>query len=147
MFKRLILLNFSSTFRFWSPFHHLRLGNCKNDSIPSVQNLGPQEQNLRFIHLIGIPTGLFSRFHQDLPFKVQMNSHKCVLKLHWVISLICYSRSVLTNLRLTIPVRCLPFPPTVPTYRSHLPFPPTILTKNSQLPFLTTYLPFFISLL
>ena len=77
-----ILLNFSSTFRFWSPFCHLRLENCKNDSIPSVQNLGPQEQNLRFIHLIGILAGLFSRFHQGLPFKVQMNSHKCVLKLH-----------------------------------------------------------------
>ena len=129
-----ILLNFSSTFRFWSPFRHLRLGNCKNDSIPSVKNLGPQDQNLRFIHLIGIPSGLFFRLHQDFPFKVQMNSHKCVLKLHWVISSICYSRLVPTSLQLTIPVQCLPFPPTV-------------LTKNSQLPFSTTYLQFFMSLL
>ena len=69
-------------------------------STSSVQNLSSQDQNLRFIHLVWIPLGLFSRLHQGFPFKVQMNSHKCVLnlKLHWVTSSIYHSCSVPTIL-------------------------------------------------
>ena len=46
--------------------------------------------------MIWIPSGLFSKLHQGFPFKVQMNSQKCVLnlKLHWVTSSTYCSRSV-----------------------------------------------------
>ena len=46
-----------------------------------TQNLSSHDQDLRFIHLVWIPLGLFSRLHRGFPFKVQMNSHKCVLNL------------------------------------------------------------------
>ena len=36
---------------------------------------------LRFIHLVQIPSRLFSKLHQGFPFKIQMNSHKCILNL------------------------------------------------------------------
>ena len=104
-------------------------------STSSVQNLSSQDQNLRFIHLVWIPLGLFSRLHQGFPFKVQTNSHKCVLdlKLHWITSSTYHSCSVRTSLQPTIPIRCLLFSS-------------TIFTKNSQPPFSTTHLLFFISL-
>ena len=61
-----------------------------------TQNLSSHDQDLRFIHLVWIPLGLFSRLHRGFPFKVQMNSQKCVLnlKLHWVTSSTYCSRSV-----------------------------------------------------
>ena len=103
-------------------------------STSSVQNLSSQDQNLRFIHLLWIPLGLFSRLHQGFPFKVQTNSHRCVLdlKLHWITRSTYHSCSVPTSLQPTIPIRCLLFSS-------------TIFTKNSQPPFSTTHLPFFIS--
>ena len=113
-------------------------------SISSVQNLSSQNQDLRFIDLVWIPSGLFSRLHHSFPFKVQMNFHKCILnlKLHWVTSSTYHSRSVPTSLQPTIPLSLLNIPTyhSVPTSRES-----TILTKNSQPPFSTTHLPFFIS--
>ena len=103
-------------------------------STSSVQNLSSQDQNLRFIHLVWISLGLFSRLHQGFPFKVQTNSHKCVLdlKLHWITSSTYHSCSVPTSLQPTIPIWCLLFSS-------------TIFTKNSQPPFSTTHLLLFIS--
>ena len=85
-------------------------------STSSVQNLSSQDQDLRFIHLVWIPSGLFFRLHQGFLFKVQMNSHKYVLnlKLHWVTSSTYHSRSVPTGLQPTIPLSV----PNIPTYRS-----------------------------
>ena len=135
---KLVLFKFSHRFWFWNLLICFGLGNHLSDpllrSTSTVQNLSSQDKKLRFIHLVCIPLGLFSRLHRGFPFKVQMNSHKYVLnlKLHWVTNSIYHSYSVPTSLQPTIPVRCLPFSS-------------TILTKNSQLPFLTTHLPFFIS--
>ena len=83
---KFVLFVLSRRFWFWNPLIGFGLGDHQSNphlwSTDDVQNLNSWDQNLRFIHLIGISSGLFSRFHQDLPFKVQMNSHKCVLKLH-----------------------------------------------------------------
>ena len=118
------------------------LGNHLSDpllwSTISVQNLISQYQNLRFIHLVWIPSRLFSKLHQGFPFKIQMNSYKCVLnlKLHWVTTFAYRSRSVPTSLPPTILV-----PYRSPTYhspfgakQSHPPFSPKILIRHSQLP-------------
>ena len=88
-------------------------------STSSVQNLSFQDQELRFIHLVWIPSGLFSKHHQGFPFKVQMNSYKCVLnlKLHWVTSSTYHSRLV----------------PTVSIYRSHQKFSTAILNYLSTI--------------
>ena len=82
-----------------------------------TQNLSSHDQDLRFIHLVWIPLGLFSRLHRGFPFKVQMNSHKCVLnlKLHWVTSSTYHS--------------CLV--PTVSIYRSYKKFSTTVLNYPS----------------
>ena len=138
---KFVLFGLSQRFWFWNPLICFGLGDHKSNphlwSIDGVQNLNSWDQNLRFIHLIGISSGLFSKLHQDFSLQVQMNSHKCVGTWSYTGSLI----------QPTVLIRCLPFPPTVPICHSYLPFPSTILTKKSQLPFLTTYLPFFISLL
>ena len=128
---------------FENPLICFGLGNHLCDPLPrstsSVQNLSSQDQDLGFIHLVWIPSGLFSRLHQGFPFKVQKNSHKCVLnlKLHWVTNSTYHSHSVPTSLQPTILVRCLPFPS---TNRES-----TNLTKNSQPPFLSAQPPFFVS--
>ena len=137
---KLVLFRFSHRFWLWNPLICFGLGNHLCDTLlwstSSIQNLSSQDQNLRFIHLVWIPSRLFSKLYQSFPSKVQMNSHKCVLnlKLHWITNSTYHSHSVPTNLQPTIPVRCLPFPT-------------TSLTKNSQPTFSTTYLPFFVSLL
>ena len=103
-------------------------------------NLSSQDQNLRYIHLIWIPSRLFSRLYQGFPSKVQMNSHKCVLnlKLHWITNSTYHSRSVPTGLQLTIPVRCLPFPATIPSNQSHQKFSTVILDYISTILRLST---------
>ena len=82
---KLILFRFSHGFWFRNLLICFGLGNHICDllllSTSSVQNLSSQDQDLRFIHLVWIPSRLFLRLHQGFPFKVQMNSHKCVLKL------------------------------------------------------------------
>ena len=131
---KLVLFKFSHRFWLWNPLICFGLGNHLCDpllwSTSSVQNLSSQDQDLRFIHLVRIPSGLFSRLHQGFPFKVQMKSHKCILnlKLHWVTSSTYHSCSVLTSLQPTIPLSV----PNIPTYRS-VPTSreSTILTKNS----------------
>ena len=131
---KLVLFKFSHRFWLWNPFICFGLGNHLCDpflwSTSSVQNLSSQDQDLRFIHLVRIPSGLFSRLHQGFPFKVQMKSHKFILnlKLHWVTSSTYHSRLVLTSLQPTIPLLV----PNIPTYRS-VPTSreSTILTKNS----------------
>ena len=145
---KLVLFILSHRFWFWNPLICFGFGNHLCDpllrSTNSVQNLSSQDQDLRFIHLVWIPSGLFSRLHQGFPFKVQTNSYKCILnlKLHWVTNSTYHSRSVPTGLQPTIPllVRNIPTYCLVPTSRES-----TILTKNSQPPFSTTHLPFFIS--
>ena len=135
---KLVLFRFSHKFWLWNLLICFGLENHLYDPLPrstnNVQKSSSQDQDLRFIHLVWIPSRLFSRLYQGFPFKVQINSHKCVLnlKLHWVTNLTYHSRSVPTSLQRTIPVRCLPFPA-------------TSLTKNSQPPFSTTHLPFFAS--
>ena len=119
---------------FVNPLICFGLGNHLCDpllrSTSSVQNLSSQDQELRFIHLVWIPSGLFSRLHQGFLFKVQMNSHKYVLnlKLHWVTSSTYHSRPVPTGLQPTIPLSV----PNIPTYHS-VPTSRefTSLTKNS----------------
>ena len=148
VWAKLVLFRFSHRFWLWNPLICFRLWNHLCDkllrSTSSIQNLSSQDQNLRFIHLVWIPLGLFSRLYQGFPSKVQMNSHKCVLnlKLNWVTSSTYHFRSVPTSLQPTIPLSV----PNIPTYRS-MPtsWESTILTKNSQPPFSTTHLPFFVS--
>ena len=122
---RLVLLSFS-----W-------LGNLQSNphlqSIDDIQNLSSQDQNLRFIHLVWIPSGLSSRLHQGFPFKEQMNSHKCVLnlKLYWVTTSAYHSCLVPNSLPPTILVRCLPFSPKILIRHSHLTYPFTILRLSA----------------
>ena len=82
---KLVLFKFSHKFWLWNPLIFFGLGNPLCDpllwSISNVQNLSSQDQDLRFIHLVWIFSGLFSRLHQGFPFKVQMISHKCILNL------------------------------------------------------------------
>ena len=112
--------NFHIDSDFENPLICFGLGNHLCDpllwSTSSVQNLSSQDQDLRFIHLVWIPSGLFFRLHQGFLFKVQMNSHKYVLnlKLHWVTSSTYHSRSVPTGLQPTIPLSV----PNIPTYHS-----------------------------
>ena len=135
---KLVLFRFSHRFWLWNLLICFGLGNHLCDPFPrsinSVQKLSSQDQDLRFIHLIWIPSRLFSRLYQGFPFKVQMNSYKYFLnlKLHWVTTPTYHSHSVPINLQPTIPVRCLPIPA-------------TSLTKNSQSTFSTAHLPFFVS--
>ena len=124
---KLVLFRFSHRFWFWNLPICFGLGNHLCDpllrSTSNLQNLSSQDQNLRFIHLVWIPSRLFSRLHQGFPFKEQMNSHKCVLnlKLHWVTTSAYHSRSVPTSLLPTIPL-------SVPNFRSTiLNYPSTIL--------------------
>ena len=145
---KLVLFRFSYRFWLWNPLICFGLGNHLCDTLlrstSSVQNLSSQDQNLRFIHLVWIPSGLFPRLYQGFPSKVQMNSYKCILnlKLHWVTSSTYHSRLMPTGLQPTIPHSV----PNIPAYRL-MPTSrePTSLTKNSQPPFSTTQLPFFVS--
>ena len=120
------------------------LGNHLCDTLPrstnSIQKLSSQDQDLRFIHLVWIPSRLFSRLYQDFPSKVQMNSHKCVLnlKLHWVTNSTYHFCSVPTSLQPTILVRCLPFLSTVPSHQSHQKFSTAILDYISTILRLST---------
>ena len=122
-----VLFRFSHGFWFWNPLICFGFGNHLCDpllrSTNSVQNLSSQDQDLRFIHLVWIPSGLFSRLHQGFPFKVQMNSHKCVLnlKLHWVTSSTYHSRLV----------------PTVLIHHSHQKFSTAILNYPSTVLYLS----------
>ena len=90
VWAKIALFRFSHRFWLWNLLICFGLGNHLCDTLlrstSRVQNLSSQDQNLRFIHLIWIPSRLFSRLYQGFPSKVQMNSHKCVLnlKLHWV---------------------------------------------------------------
>ena len=148
VWAKLVLFRFSHKFWLWNPLICFGLGNHLCDTLlwstSSVQNLSSQDQNLRFIHLVWILSRLFSRLYQGFPFKVQMNSHKCILnlKLHWVTSSTYHSRLMPTGLQPTIPHSV----PNIPAYRL-MPTSrePTSLTKNSQPPFSTTQLPFFVS--
>ena len=141
---KLVLFRLSHIFWFWNPLICFGLGNHLCDpllwSTSNVQNLSSQEQNLRFIHLVWIPSRLFFRLYQGFPFKIQMNSHKCVLnlKLHWITSSTYNSRSVSTSLQPTIPVRCLLFPSTVPNHQSHQKFSTDILNYPSTILHLST---------
>ena len=145
---KLVLFRFSHRLWLWNPLICFGLGNHLCDTLlrstSSIQNLSFQDQNLRFIHLVWIPSGLFPRLYQGFPSKVQMNSYKCILnlKLHWVTSSTYHSRSVPTDLQPTIPhsVPNILAYSSVPTSQES-----TILTKNSQPPFSTTHLPFFVS--
>ena len=104
VWAKLVLFRFSHRFWLWNPLICFGLGNHLYDPLPrstnSVQNLISQDQDLRFIYLVWIPLGLFSKLHQGFPFKVKMNSHKCVLnlKLHWATSSTYHSHSVPTSL-------------------------------------------------
>ena len=66
---------FSHRFWLWNLLICFGLGNHLCDTLlrstSSVQNLSSQDQNLRFIHLIWIPSRLFSRLYQNFPSKVQ----------------------------------------------------------------------------
>ena len=134
---KLVPPSFSRRFWSWNPFICLGFGNHQFDpllqSTGSVQNSSSQNQNLRFVHLVWIPSGLSSRLHQGFLFKEQMNSHKCVLnsKLRWLTNLTYHSRLVPTSLSPTIPVRCLPFSPTIFIHHSHLTYPSTFLCLSS----------------
>ena len=120
---RLVLLSFS------------RLGNHQSNpylrSTSSVQNLSSQDQNLRFIHFVWIPSGLSSKLYQGFPFKEQMNSHKCILnlKLHWVTSSTYHSHSLPTSLPPTIPLSV----PKILLHHSHQKLPSTILNYPSTI--------------
>ena len=120
---RLVLLSF------------LRLGNHQSNpylrSTSSVQNLSSQDQNLRFIHFVWIPSGLSSKLYQGFPFKEQMNSHKCILnlKLHWVTSSTYHSHSLPTSLPPTILLSV----PKILLHHSHQKFPSTILNCPSTI--------------
>ena len=135
---KLVLFRVLHGFWLWNPLICFGLGNHLCDPLPwstnNVQKLSSQDQDLRFIHLVWIPSRLFFGLYQGFPFKIQMSSHKCILnlKLHWITSSTYHSRSVSTGLQPTIPIRCLPFLA-------------TSLTKNYQPTFSTTHLPFFIS--
>ena len=101
---KLVLFRFSCRFWFWNLLICFGFGNHLCDPLPritsSVQNLSSQDQDLKFIHLVWIPLGSFSRLHQGFLFKVQMNSHKCVLnlKLYCVTSSTYHSHLVPTSL-------------------------------------------------
>ena len=119
---KLILFRVSHGVWLWNPLICFGLGNHLCNPLPrstnSVQKLSSQDQDFRFIHLVWIPLRLFFRLYQSFPFKIQMNFHKCVLnlKLHWITSSTYHSRSVPTSLQPMIPVRCLPFPFTIPSH-------------------------------
>ena len=121
---KLVLFRFSHRFWLWNLLICFGLENHLCDPLPrsinNVQKLSSQDQDLRFIHLVWIPSGLFPRLYQGFPFKVQMNSHKYVLnlKLHWVTTPTYHSRSV----------------PTIPIYHSQPPVSPKVLNWHSQLP-------------
>ena len=125
---KLVLFRLSQRFWFWNPLICFGLGNHQSNphlwSTDGVQNLSFWDQNLRFIHLIAISSGLFFRLHQDFSFKVQMNSHKCVGT--WK-----YTRSLIqpTIFVQCLPISNLPFP--FGAYHSHLPFSPKILNYHS----------------
>ena len=131
VWAKIVLFRFSHRFWLWNPLICFWLGNHLCDpllqSTSSIQNLSSQDQNLRFIHLVWIPSRLFSRLYQGFPFKVQMISHKCVLnlKLHWITS------STYLLIR-CLPVSNLPFP--FDAYRSQPLVSPKILNWHSQLP-------------
>ena len=136
---KLVLFRFSHRFWLWNPLICFGLGNHLCDTLlrstSGIQNLSSQDQNLRFIHLVWIPSRLFFKLYQGFPSKVQMNSHKCVLnlKLHWITNSTYHSHSVPTNLQPTIPVRCLPFPSTVPSHQSHQKFSTDVLNYLSTI--------------
>ena len=130
-----------------SVFRNLEITNLTHISevLMVSKNLSSQDQNLRFIHLVWIPSGLSSRLHQGFPFKEQMNSHKCVLnlKLHWVATSAYHSRLVPNSLPPTILIRCLPFSPKILICNSHLTCPSTILhlsAINRRLRFIEAHL-------
>ena len=136
---KLILFRVSHGVWLWNPLICFGLGNHLCDPLPrstnSVQKLSSQDQDFRFIHLVWIPLRLFFRLYQGFSFKIQMNSHKCVLnlKLHWITSSTYHSRSVPTSLQPIIPVRCLPFPFTIPSHQSHQKFSTAILNCTTTI--------------
>ena len=138
VWAKLVLFRFSHRIWLWNPLICFELGKNLCDTLlrstSNIQNLSSQDKNLRFIHLVWIPSRLFFGIYQGFPSKVQMNSHKCVfnLKLHWITSSTYHFCLVPTSLQPTIPVWCLPFLT-------------TSFTKNSQPPLSTTHLPFFVS--
>ena len=141
---KLVLFRFSHRFWLWNLLICFGLGNHLCDTLlwstSSIQNLSSQDQNLRFIHLVRIPSRLFSILYQGFPSKIQMNSHKCVLnlKLHWITSSTYHSRLMPTSLQPTIPVRCLLFPSTIPSHQSHQKFSTDILNYPSTILHLST---------
>ena len=141
---KLVLFRFSHKFWLWNPIICFGLGNHLCDPLPwstnSVQKLSSQDQGLRLIHLVWIPSRLFSRLYQGFPFKVQMNSYKYFLnlKLHWVTTPTYHSHSVPINLQPTIPVRCIPFPSIIPSHQSHQKFLIDILNCPSTILRLST---------
>ena len=138
VWAKLVLFRFSHRFWLWNPLICFGLGNHLCDTLlrstSSVQNLSSQDQNLRFIHLVWILSRLFSRLYQGFPFKVQMNSHKCILnlKLHWVTSSTYHSSFGAKQSR-------LPFGAYQSRiYHSHQKFSTTILDYTSTILRLST---------
>ena len=62
---KLVLFRFSCGFWLWNPLICFGLGNHLCDPLPwstnSIQKLSSQDQDLRFIHLVWIPSRLFSK--------------------------------------------------------------------------------------
>ena len=125
-FTKILILK--STYLSWTWWSQIKPTSLKYWRCPKLKLLRSKFETHPFNW---IPLRLFSRLHQDCSFKVQINSHKCVGTWNYTGSLV----------QPAVPVRCLPvsnlpfpFPPTIPTYRSHLPFSPKILNYHSQLP-------------
>ena len=127
---KIALFRFSHRFWLWNLLICFRLGNHLCDTLlrstNRVQNLSSQEQNLRFIHLIWIPSRLFSRLYQNFPSKVQ----RTLTSVSWTWN---YTGSLIQP---TILVRCLPvfnLPFPFGAYHSQQPVSPKILNCHSRL--------------
>ena len=125
---KLVLFKFSHWFWLWNLLICFGLGNHLCDPLPrntkSVQKLSSQDQDLRFIHLVWIPSRLFSRLYQ-----------RFLSKYKWTLTSVSWTWNYTGSLiQPTILIRCLPvsnLPFSFGAYHSHLPFPATSLTKNS----------------
>ena len=64
---KLVLFRFPCGFWLWNPLICFGLGNRLCDPLPqstnSIQKLSSQDQDLRFIHLVWIPSRLFSKLY------------------------------------------------------------------------------------
>ena len=102
------------------------------------KKLSSQDQDLRFIRLVWIPSKLFSRLYQGF-----------LSKYKWALTSVSWTWNYTGSLiQPTILIWCLPvsnllFP--FGAYHFHLSFPATSLTKNSQPPFSIAQPPFFVS--